>query len=74
MATVILDCNGLRCPQPILKIAAKSAELKSGDLLEVAADCPTFEKDVRQWCERTKKTLMWVKDEGSMKKRCQIQF
>jgi len=74
MATVILDCNGLRCPQPILKIAAKSAELKSGDLLEVAADCPTFEKDVRQWCERTKKTMLWVKDEGSGKKRCQIQF
>ena len=74
MATVTLDCNGLRCPQPILKIAAKSAELKSGDLLEVTADCPTFEKDVRQWCERTKKTLMWVKDEGGGKKRCQIQF
>lgn len=74
MATVTLDCNGLRCPQPILKIAAKSAELKAGDLLEVAADCPTFEKDVRQWCDRTKKTLMWIRDEGGGKKRCQIQF
>jgi tRNA 2-thiouridine synthesizing protein A len=45
MATVNLDCLGLRCPQPILKIAAKSAELKPGDILEVTADCPTFEKD-----------------------------
>jgi len=74
MPTVTLECFGLRCPQPILKIAAKSAELKAGDLLEVSADCPTFEKDVRQWCDRTKKTLMWVKEEGGMKKRCQIQF
>jgi tRNA 2-thiouridine synthesizing protein A len=74
MATVILDCSGLRCPQPILKIAAKSAELKPGDLLEVTADCPTFEKDVRQWCERTKKTLISVRDDGGGKKRCQIQF
>jgi tRNA 2-thiouridine synthesizing protein A len=74
MGTVNLDCLGLRCPQPILKIAAKSAELKLGDILEVIADCPTFEKDIRQWCDRTKKTLMWVKEEGDGKKRCQIQW
>jgi TusA-related sulfurtransferase len=74
MATVSLDCAGLRCPQPVLKIAAKSAELKKGDLLEVVADCPTFEKDVRLWCGRTKKLLMWIRDESDGKKRCQIQF
>jgi len=74
MATVSLDCVGLKCPQPVLKIAAKSAELKIGDLLEVIADCPTFEKDVRLWCERVKKALMWIRDEGDGKKRCQIQF
>ncbi len=74
MATVSLDCLGLRCPQPVLKIAAKSADLKTGDLLEVIADCPTFEKDVRLWCGRTKKALMWIRDEGDGKKRCQIQF
>jgi tRNA 2-thiouridine synthesizing protein A len=74
MATVVVDCLGLRCPQPILKIAAKSAELSPGDLLEASADCPTFEKDIRHWCERTKKTLMWIKEEGGGKKLCQIQF
>jgi tRNA 2-thiouridine synthesizing protein A len=74
MVTVTVDCLGLRCPQPILKIAAKSAELNQGDILEASADCPTFEKDIRHWCERTKKTLMWVKDEGGGKKLCQIQF
>lgn len=74
MATVNLDALGLKCPQPVLKIAAKSAELKTGELLEVTADCPTFEKDVRQWCERAKKTLLWIRDEGGGKMRCQIQF
>ena len=54
--------------------SGKISGSKPGDLLEVSADCPTFEKDVRQWCERTKKTLMWVRDEGGGKKRCQIQF
>ena len=48
MATITLNALGLRCPQPVLQIAAKSAELKKGDVLKVEADCPTFEKDVRQ--------------------------
>jgi len=74
MATVALDARGLKCPQPILKIAAKSPELKPGDLLEVAADCATFEKDIRMWCERMKKTLLWIRDEGQGSFRCQIQF
>lgn len=74
MATLFIDCQGLRCPQPILKIAAKSAEMNPGDTIEASADCPTFERDIRHWCERTKKTLLWIKDEGGGKKRCQIQF
>lgn len=74
MAVVNLYCMGLKCPQPVLRIAAKSAELKPGDVLEVIADCPTFEKDIKQWCERTKKTLLWLREEGEGKKRCQIQF
>ena len=74
MVTIQLDALGLKCPQPVLKIAAKSAEMFKGDTLEVLADCPTFEKDVRLWCERTKKTLLWIRDEEGGKKRCQIQF
>jgi TusA-related sulfurtransferase len=74
MATVMLDALGLKCPQPVLKIAAASADMKSGDVLEVFADCPTFEQDVRHWCERVKKTLLWIRNEEVGKQRCQIQF
>lgn len=74
MATVNLDAVGLKCPQPVLKMAAKVPEMKPGDLLEVLADCPTFEKDVKTWCDRMKKTLLWLRDEGGGKKRAQIQF
>jgi tRNA 2-thiouridine synthesizing protein A len=69
-----LDVRGLRCPQPVLKIAVKSPDIKEGEVLEVLGDCPTFERDVRAWCERTKKTLLWVKDEGNGVIRVQIQF
>jgi tRNA 2-thiouridine synthesizing protein A len=74
MATIVLDTVGLKCPQPVLKIAAKSPDMKPGDVLEVIGDCPTFERDIRAWCKRLKKPLLSCADEGSGKKRCQIQF
>ena len=74
MAVQILDALGLKCPQPVLRIAQKSVELNSGDILEVLGDCPTFEKDIRAWVERVRKIVLSVKDEGGGKLRIQIQF
>jgi len=74
MAVTELDAKGLRCPQPIMKMSAKLMQLQSGDILEVVADCPTFEDDVRKWCERLKKTLLWIRDEGGGAKKVQIQI
>lgn len=70
----ILDTRGLRCPQPVLKIAVKSPDMKEGDILEVLGDCETFERDTRMWCERLGKVLLSVKNEGNDVKRIQIQF
>ncbi|MBI5500420.1 MAG: sulfurtransferase TusA family protein [Deltaproteobacteria bacterium] len=74
MANTVIDACGMRCPEPVLKIAIKSAELPAGDTLEVVGDCPTFEKDVRAWCQRLKKPLLWVRSDGGSKVRVQIQF
>jgi tRNA 2-thiouridine synthesizing protein A len=48
--------------------------MKPGDILEVVADCSTFEKDVREWATRARKTVLWCKDEGGGKKRIQIKL
>ena len=74
MRAEMLDTLGQKCPQPILKIAVKASDMKQGDILEVLGNCPTFEKDVRTWCERLGKVFLSVKDEGQKKKRIQIQF
>ncbi len=74
MATVNLDAMGLKCPQPVLKIAAISAQMNPGDVLEVTGDCSTFERDIRTWCQRMKKDFLWIRDEGKGKMSCQIQF
>jgi len=74
MVVEVLDTLGLKCPQPVLRIAMKFPEMKPGDILEVLGDCPTFEKDVRTWCQRLGKVLLSVKDDGNRKKIIQIQF
>jgi TusA-related sulfurtransferase len=64
----------MKCPQPTLKVSILATKLKPGDILEVVANCSTFENDVREWCARSGKTLLWLKDEGDGQKRVQIRF
>ena len=73
MTVHTLDAMGVRCPQPVLKITIKAPELQPGDVLEVAADCATFEQDVKQWCDRMGKTLLAINRDGD-KVVAQIQF
>ncbi|OQX56679.1 MAG: SirA-like protein [Candidatus Cloacimonas sp. 4484_209] len=74
MATYTLNALGLKCPQPVLKVAVKAKELQPGDILEVLADCPSFPKDIEAWCKRMGKTLLVCSDEGNGKVKAQIQF
>ena len=73
MAIKILDISGLKCPEPVLEIAAKLSELKEGDKLEVIADCPTFASDVKIFCNRLYKKLQFIRTNGNGKMKCQIQ-
>ena len=74
MSVLVIDTLGMKCPQPVLKIAVKAPDMRHGDILEVLGDRPTFEKDLRIWCERLGKVFLSVRDEGQESKRVQIQF
>jgi tRNA 2-thiouridine synthesizing protein A len=69
-----LNAIGLKCPQPVLKLAEAAIAMKAGDILEVSGDCPTFEKDIRTWCQRLGKVFLSVNQGRGMEKRIQIQF
>lgn len=73
METKKLDLKGLPCPQPALKMTIEALSMKHGDIMEAVADCPTFEADIRGWCQRSKKTLLFFRTEGSAK-RCQVRI
>jgi len=74
MAVQVLDAKGLKSPKPVLKLAAKAPTIPAGDVVELIGDCPTLEKDVKQWCDRMKKTIIEIIDEGNNVKRIKIQF
>ncbi|MDD5676332.1 MAG: sulfurtransferase TusA family protein [Chitinivibrionales bacterium] len=60
----VLNCRGLKCPQPVLKAAIKANTLPAGTVLEVHADCPTFPNDITKWCSDTGKVLVSIVDKG----------
>lgn len=74
MATETLDCNGMKCPQPVLKLAIVSRKVAAGTLLEVLADCPQFPEDIKKWCLKTGKVLIVCNSLGGGKFRAQVQF
>ena len=73
MATQTLDCKGLKSPHPVLQVRLTATRLKAGDLIEVVADCATFEKDLRDYCAQAKRTLLWIRQEGTAQ-RAQVKL
>ena len=74
MAMKKMDLKGLPCPQPRLKMTVEAIGMKPGDIIEAVADCPTFEADVKEWCQKSKKALIWFKIESDGAKRCQVRL
>mgnify|MGYP001619761403 CR=1 FL=1 len=60
-----IDCNGLKCPQPVLKVAIKARLLPAGTTLEVYADCPSFPNDIKKWCNDMGKVLVSCNQNGA---------
>lgn len=59
-----LDCIGLYCPVPVFKTRETMDELKAGEILEVLADDPAAEEDIKRWAKRTGNELLELKKEG----------
>ena len=45
-----LDCRGLRCPLPVIRLATNIADVPVGGVVAVAADDPATRVDVPAWC------------------------
>jgi NADPH-dependent 2,4-dienoyl-CoA reductase/sulfur reductase-like enzyme/peroxiredoxin family protein/TusA-related sulfurtransferase/rhodanese-related sulfurtransferase len=53
-----LNCSGLQCPGPIMKVFESIKNLNDGDVVEVIASDPGFTRDIVAWCKQTGNTLL----------------
>jgi len=61
-----LDCKGLMCPMPIVKLAKKMKEMQVGKVVELISDDVGSKEDVPAWCSRTGNELVEMKQEGKL--------
>jgi len=57
----VLDCIGLYCPMPILKTREEIDKLTVGEILEVLADDPAAEQDLKAWAKRTGQKILEIR-------------
>jgi len=61
-----LDAKGQMCPMPIVMLAKKAKEMKTGQVLELLADDIGAKEDVPAWCSRTGNKLVGIEQDGSV--------
>ena len=66
LAHQILDCIGLYCPMPVLRTRQEMDKLAIGEILEVWADDPAAEEDLKAWARQTGQQILEIEntDEG----------
>ena len=65
VASMRLDCSGMQCPGPIMKVFETMKQLKDGDVIEVSASDPGFARDIAAWCRRTDNSLISNEHRGN---------
>jgi len=59
-----IDCLGLFCPMPILKVREAMIALAAGQVLEMLSDDPASEADMKSWTTRTGHELVVIERDG----------
>lgn len=60
--SLFLDCKGLNCPMPIVRISQAMRGLESGAQIVVEANDPAFHADLVAWVRRFGHTLVAFED------------
>lgn len=53
-----LDCRGMLCPLPVIKLAQLIPDVPVGDTITVLADDPAAATDIPAWCRMRSQELV----------------
>ncbi len=62
----VIDCVGLYCPEPVYKTRTELDEMNPGEVLEVLADDPAAEEDIRSLVKHLGHEILRVTKEGNV--------
>ena len=62
--SIHVDCSGLQCPGPLMKVFETIQTMQDGEVMEVSASDPGFTRDIQSWCRRTGNTLLSAEQRG----------
>lgn len=57
-----LDCRGLSCPMPIVRVSRAMKSLPTGETLTVLASDPAFRSDLEAWVKKLGHELVSFED------------
>jgi len=57
-ADISVDCSGMQCPGPIMRVYETMKNLNDGDIIKVTASDLGFAKDAEAWSKRTNNTFL----------------
>ena len=60
----VLDCTGLFCPEPIFRTRVALDGMEKGQVLEVTADDPAAEEDLKRLAKRLGHEVLEVRKDG----------
>ena len=60
-----LDCLGLYCPEPVFRTRMELDDIRIGEVLEVLADDPAAEADIRSLVKRLEQEIVDVSKAGN---------
>ncbi|OGS55365.1 MAG: hypothetical protein A3K60_07285 [Euryarchaeota archaeon RBG_19FT_COMBO_56_21] len=55
-----LDCVGLYCPEPVFRTREEITSVPVGQILEVLADDPASESDIKSWAKHAGHELISI--------------
>ncbi len=61
-----LNCIGMYCPEPVIKTREELNKMKVNDILEVTADDPAAEADIKSLIKHLQHEILRVSKDGNV--------
>ena len=67
-ADILVDCRGLSCPKPILRVKKELKSLKTGQIIELWSTDPGSKKDMPDFAKKQGNEFLGYADEAGYTK------